>query len=328
MRMQRILVTGGAGFIGSHFVDRLIQQDDVTDVTVLDALTYAGNLANLQDAALSPKMRFVHGNICDRPLVEDLVAGHDAIVHFAAESHVDRSLADPRTFVDTNIVGTQTLLDAARVRRVAKFVHVSTDEVYGSWLTGAATEVDPVRPSVPYAASKAASDLMALSAVQTHGVPVCVTRSSNNYGPRQYPEKVIPRFIGQLLAGESLTIHGQGEHVRNWLHVRDNVAAIELVLRRGVPGEVYNIGGGTDMTCLELASTLVRLCGAPGRSLGFVPDRPANDLRYAMNWDKIRKNLGFEPSHELETGLRQTIAWYRNNPGHWAGSSAAQAAVA
>ncbi|MGW0857066.1 dTDP-glucose 4,6-dehydratase [Streptomyces sp. NPDC002690] len=314
--MRKILVTGGAGFIGSHFVDRLAQDDSVTQVTVLDALTYAGSMANLGDALRSPKVRFAHGDICDSRLVSSVLPGHQAIVHFAAESHVDRSLTDADAFVRTNVVGTQVLLNAACEHSIDRFVHVSTDEVYGSWASGSAKETDPVRPSVPYAASKAASDLMALSAFQTHGLPVCVTRSSNNYGPRQYPEKVIPRFVRQLLSGQPLTIHGSGQHLRNWLHVRDNAAAIDLVLREGTPGDVYNIGGGTDLATRDLAERLVDLCGGPAEAIRFVPDRQANDLRYAMNWDKIRA-LGFTPAHDLEAGLRETIGWYRKHADRW-----------
>ncbi|MCZ7458240.1 dTDP-glucose 4,6-dehydratase [Streptomyces sp. WMMC940] len=316
--MKNVLVTGGAGFIGSHFVKRLLRADDIAKVTVLDALTYAGTVSNLGEAFLSPKLQFVHGNILDTALVDVLVAEHDAVVHFAAESHVDRSLVDAESFVTTNVMGTQRLLEAAKRHGVEKFVHVSTDEVYGPLVSGSATESDPLRPTVPYAASKASSDLMALSYFETYDVPVCVTRSSNNYGPCQYPEKIIPLFVTKLLRGEQVTLHGRGQHVRNWLHAEDNGQGIELVLRGGVPGEIYNIGGGTDLTSKELTGIILRLCGADWDSVTYIPDRQSNDIRYAMDWSKIADGLGYRPVRDLEDGLAETVEWYRRNPGHWA----------
>ncbi|MQS11761.1 dTDP-glucose 4,6-dehydratase [Streptomyces kaniharaensis] len=315
--MEKVLITGGAGFIGSHFARRLLRCDDVTRVTVLDALTYAGSVENLGEAMLSPKLAFVAGNILDALLVERLTQEHTAVVHFAAESHVDRSFFDAGNFLSTNVLGTYTLLEAARKARIRRFVHVSTDEVYGPLATGQAIEEDPVRPSVPYAASKAASDLVALSYFQTFGVPVCVTRSSNNYGPRQHPEKIIPLFITRLLKGHELTLHGRGQHVRNWLHVEDNCRGIELVLRSGTPGEVYNIGGGTDLTSKELTGILLRLFDADWDQVRYIPDRAANDLRYAMDWSKTAA-LGYQPGRDLEDGLAETADWYRNNPDRWA----------
>ncbi|MFI6689059.1 dTDP-glucose 4,6-dehydratase [Streptomyces sp. NPDC050485] len=316
--MDKVLVTGGAGFIGSHFVKRLLKADDVGQVTVLDALTYAGHVENLGEAFLSPKLAFVEGNILDIPLVDELVGRHDAVVHFAAESHVDRSFLTAGNFVTTNVLGTHTLLDAARRLGVGKFVHVSTDEVYGPLVTGSASERDPLRPTVPYAASKAASDMVALSHFHTYGVPVCVTRSSNNYGPCQHPEKIIPLFVTRLLKHEPVTLHGRGEHVRNWLHVEENCAAIELVLRAGVPGEIYNLGGGTDLTNKELTGHLLRLCGADWDAVQYVPDRQANDIRYSMTWSKLSAELGYQPRRDLQDGLAETVDWYRNNPGRWA----------
>ncbi|MFE3830942.1 dTDP-glucose 4,6-dehydratase [Streptomyces sp. NPDC059092] len=316
--MDKVLVTGGAGFIGSHFVKRLLRSDDVAKVTVLDALTYAGHIENLGEAFLSPKLRFVHGTILDAGLVDDLVSQHTAVVHFAAESHVDRSFSAARTFLSTNVLGTQTLADAAVKHGIQRFVHVSTDEVYGPLPVGTATEDDPLRPSVPYAASKAASDLVALSYFHTYEVPVCVTRSSNNYGPYQHPEKIIPLFVTRLLRGEPVTLHGRGQHVRNWLHVEDNCAGIELVLRGGVPGEVYNIGGGTDLTNLELTEALLRVCGADWGSVTYGPDRRANDIRYSMDWTKIADHLGYQPTRDLDDGLAETVEWYRRNPDRWA----------
>ncbi|MYV52168.1 dTDP-glucose 4,6-dehydratase [Streptomyces sp. SID3212] len=315
--MYRILVTGGAGFIGSHFVRRLLRRDDVSRVTVLDALTYAGHTENLGKSLLDPRLTFVHGNILDAPLVDELMARHTAVVHFAAESHVDRSLTRAGTFLTTNVLGTQTLAASAGRHGIEKFVHVSTDEVYGSLSEGSASEDDPLRPGVPYAASKAAGDLVALSHFQTYGLPLCVTRSSNNYGPHQFPEKVVPLFITSLLRGEKVTLHGQGQHVRNWLHVEDNCAGVELGLYEGKPGEIYNVGGGTDLTCRNLTAKLLDLCGKDWDSVTYVPDRQANDLRYSMLWDKISA-LGFRPIRDLDEGLAETVAWYRRNPDRWA----------
>jgi dTDP-glucose 4,6-dehydratase len=314
--MPNVLITGGAGFIGSHLVDRLLRATDIEQVTVLDALTYAGDERNLADAAASAKLRFVRGDIRDHQLVADLMPGHTAVVHLAAESHVDRSLRDVGSSVGTNVVGTQVVLDAAMRCGVSKFVHVSTDEVYGPLVTGAADEDAPLRPTVPYAASKAASDLIARSYHVAFGLPVCITRSSNNYGPRQHPEKLIPRFLGKLLAGKPVTVHGHGQHLRNWLHVEDNCRAIELVLRRGIPGETYNIGGGTDLTTLDLTARLLHAAGAGWDAVTSVPDRAANDIRYAMNWTKLAE-LGFAPERDLEDGLAETVDWYRRNPDRW-----------
>ncbi|WP_406385694.1 dTDP-glucose 4,6-dehydratase [Streptomyces sp. NBC_00211] len=315
--MYEVVVTGGAGFIGSHFVRRVLRREDVSRVTVLDALTYAGHTENLGEAFLDPRLAFVHGNILDGPLVDELMARHTAVVHFAAESHVDRSLTTADTFLTTNVLGTQTLAASAGRHGIEKFVHVSTDEVYGSLLEGSASEDDLVQPGVPYAASKAASDLVALSHFQTYGLPVCVTRSSNNYGPHQFPEKIIPLFTTRLLRGEKVTLHGQGQHVRNWLHVEDNCAGVELVLCEGEPGEIYNLGGGTDLTGRDLTAKLLALCGKDWDSVTYIPDRQANDLRYSMLWDKIAR-LGFRPARDLDEGLAETVDWYRRNPDRWA----------
>ncbi|GAA2679162.1 MULTISPECIES: dTDP-glucose 4,6-dehydratase [Actinosynnema] len=316
--MTAVLVTGGAGFIGSHLVKHLLQDERVSRVTVLDALTYAGSVENMGEAFLSPKLAFRHGNILDADLVGELVGEHEAIVHLAAESHVDRSFLQAGNFVTTNVLGTQTLLEAARRRQVAKFVHVSTDEVYGPLETGCAHEGSPLLPTVPYAASKAASDLIALSYHRTYGLPVCVTRSSNNYGPCQHPEKIIPLFATRLLSGQPVGLHGNGEHVRNWLHVADNCRGIALALHSGKPGEVYNIGGGTDLDNRTLADMLVRLCRADPALVRCVPDRQANDIRYAMDFTKITEELGYRPEQDLEAGLAETVAWYRANPSRWA----------
>lgn len=318
--MDKVLVTGGAGFIGSHFVRRILQADDIAQVTVLDALTYAGHIENLGEAFLNRKLTFVHGDVVDAELVDGMVRRHTAVVHFAAESHVDRSFSAVGTFLTTNVLGTQTLADAAMRHGIERFVHISTDEVYGPLIEGAASESDPLRPTVPYAASKAASDLVALSYHRTYGVPVCVTRSSNNYGPYQHPEKIIPLFVTRLLRDQPITLHDRGQHVRNWLHVEDNCAAIELVLRGGVPGEIYNVGGGTDLTSRDLAGELLRICGADWDAVTHIPDRRCNDLRYAMDWTKIAEQLGYRPTHDLGTGLVETVDWYRRNPDRWAPS--------
>ncbi|MER6496124.1 dTDP-glucose 4,6-dehydratase [Streptomyces griseorubiginosus] len=315
--MTTVLVTGGAGFIGSHYVKALLRADDITSVTVLDALTYAGHVENLGEAFLDERMTFVRGSILDAALVDRLMAGHTWVVHFAAESHVDRSLTGGALFVETNVLGTQVLVDAASRHQVERFVHVSTDEVYGPLLKGAADEDAPLLPTVPYAASKAASDLVALSAHRTYGLNVCVTRSSNNFGPAQYPEKIIPRFVTRLLRGEPVTLHGRGEHVRNWLHVEDNCRGIGAVMRHGQPGEIYNIAGGTDLTTRQLTELLLTVCGASEDLVTFVPDRQANDLRYAMDWSKISR-LGYRPERDLMEELAATVDWYRDHTDRWA----------
>ncbi|KPI08941.1 dTDP-glucose 4,6-dehydratase [Actinobacteria bacterium OK074] len=316
--MEKMLVTGGAGFIGSHFVKRLLRADNVAKVTVLDALTYAGHVENLGRAFLDPRFSFVQGTVLDADLVDGLMAAHTAVVHFAAESHVDRSLLNGGPFMRTNVLGTHVLVDAAHRHGIQKFVHVSTDEVYGPLQQGSATEEAPLRPTVPYAMSKAAGDLVALSCFRTYGLPVCVTRSSNNYGPAQYPEKIIPLFVTRLVTGEKVTLHGSGEHVRNWLHVEDNCAAIELVLRGGVPGEIYNIASATDLTNRELTGLLLGVCGADWDAVTYVPDRQANDIRYSMLWDKIADQLGYKPRKSFEQGLAETVEWYRRNYDRWA----------
>jgi dTDP-glucose 4,6-dehydratase len=315
--MDKVLVTGGAGFIGAHLVKRLLGCDDVAEVTVLDALTYAGHRENLGEAMLSPRLRFVQGNILDEPLVDELVSQHTAVVHLAAESHVDNSFLEAGNFLATNVLGTNVVLDAARRWEITKVVHVSTDEVYGPLESGAATEGDPLRPTVPYAASKAASDHVAKSYWHTYGVPVCITRSSNNYGPAQHPEKIIPRFITSLLKGKPVTLHGTGRHVRNWLHVEDNCRGIELVLRHGTPGETYNIGGGTDLTNKQLTGMLLDAVGADWDLVKYGPDRRSNDVRYCMDWSKLTR-LGYQPARPLQEGLAETVDWYRHHPDRWA----------
>ena len=317
---MRLLVTGGAGFIGSAFVRRVLRGEEPTlagvEVVVLDKLTYAGNEANLAPVSTDPRYRFVKGDIVDGELVRDVMAGVDAVVHFAAESHVDRSILGADPFVVTNVVGTQILLQAALDVGVARFVHVSTDEVYGSIDTGSWTETHPVQPNSPYSASKASSDLIALSYARTHGLHVSVTRCSNNYGPYQFPEKVIPLFVTNLLDGGRVPLYGDGLNVRDWLHVDDHVRGIQLVLERGRAGEVYNIGGGTELSNKGLTDLLIQACGA-WDSVDHVGGRKAHDRRYSVDISQMADNLGYRPAVLFEQGLSATVAWYRQNRSRW-----------
>jgi dTDP-glucose 4,6-dehydratase len=317
----KLLVTGGAGFIGSHYVRQALSGAYPgladADVIVLDALTYAGSRTNLEPVAASPRLRFVHGDICNVDLVDGLLGEVDQVVHFAAESHVDRSILGAADFVRTNVLGTQTLLDAAHRQGVERFVHVSTDEVYGSIETGSWPETDPLQPNSPYAASKASSDLIALAYARTHGVPVSVTRCSNNYGPYQFPEKVIPLFVTNLLDGGTVPLYGDGRNVRDWLHVDDHCRGIELVRAGGRSGEVYNIGGGTELSNRELTERLVQVVGADWSSVRQVEDRKGHDLRYSVDITKIGAELGYAPLVPFEQGIEDTVAWYRDNRAWW-----------
>ncbi|MFE0440662.1 dTDP-glucose 4,6-dehydratase [Streptomyces nigra] len=314
---MNLLVTGAAGFIGSAYVRALLarRSADAPHVTVLDKLTYAGSRDNLP--ADHPRLTFVRGDIRDAALVDKLMAEAGQVVHFAAESHVDRSITGAGDFVLTNVVGTQVLLDAALRHGVGPFVHISTDEVYGSLATGSAREDDPLRPSSPYSASKASADLLALSYHRTHDLDVRVTRCSNNYGPRQFPEKVIPRFVTRLLDGHPVPLYGDGRHVRDWLHVDDHCHGVELVRTRGRPGETYNIGGGTELSNKELTALLLDACGAGWDRVEHVEDRKGHDLRYSVDWTKARTELGYRPRRDLTTGLAETVAWYRENRVWW-----------
>ena len=318
---MRILVTGAAGFIGSNFVRRLLAGTypghDNTSVTVLDKLTYAGVLANLDPVALSPRYTFVEGDICDGDLLADLVPGHDATVHFAAESHVDRSITGASDFVLTNVLGTQKLLQAALDAGVGRFVHVSTDEVYGSIDAGSWPEDHPLAPNSPYSASKASSDLLARSYFRTFGLDVVITRCSNNYGPYQFPEKVIPLFITNLMEGLPVPLYGDGLNVRDWLHVDDHCRGIQLVLDGGRAGEIYNIGGGTELTNKELTHRLLAAMGAGEQMIQPVADRKGHDRRYSVDISKISDELGYRPQVDFESGLADTIAWYRQNEAWW-----------
>ena len=318
---MRYLVTGGAGFIGSHYVRTLLNghltTQPVTSVTVLDALTYAGVRANLDPVADDARLTFVHGDILDPALVDRLMAEADVVVHFAAESHVDRSIGAATDFVMTNVVGTQTLLDAALRHPVQRFVHVSTDEVYGSIESGSWPETHPVSPNSPYSASKAGSDLLALAYHRTHGVPVVVTRCSNNYGPYQFPEKVIPLFVTNLLDGLPVPLYGEGLNVRDWLHVDDHCRGIQLVTEGGRLGEVYNIGGGTELANRRLTELLLEACGADWSSVEHVTDRLGHDLRYSVDISKITTELGYRPQVDFTDGLADTVEWYRTHRSWW-----------
>jgi dTDP-glucose 4,6-dehydratase len=318
---MRVLVTGGAGFIGSHYVRGLLNgawdTPEPEKVIVLDKLTYAGTLANLAPVADDDRLEFVEGDILDRTVVDDLIRRSDAVVHFAAESHVDRSIIGASGFVMTNVVGTQTLLDSALDRGIGKFVHVSTDEVYGSIATGSWDETHPLEPNSPYSASKASSDLIARSYFRTHDLPVCITRCSNNYGPYQFPEKVIPLFVTNLLDGDNVPLYGEGANVRDWLHVDDHCRAVHLVLERGRPGEVYNIGGGTELSNRELTARLLDACGVGWERVTHVEDRKGHDLRYCVDATKIAKDLGFEPRIDFDRGLADTITWYAAHREWW-----------
>jgi dTDP-glucose 4,6-dehydratase len=316
---DRILVTGGAGFIGSHYVRTLLGPGGPGGVaiTVLDKLTYAGNPANLDPVRAHPGFRFVQGDICDAGLVRSLAAEHDQVVHFAAESHVDRSILGAADFVRTNVLGTQTLLDAALHAGLRTFVHISTDEVYGSIDVGSWPETDPLAPNSPYSASKAAGDLLALSYHRTHGLDVRVTRCSNNYGHHHFPEKVIPLFITNLLDGGHVPLYGDGGNVRDWLHIDDHVQGVELVRTRGRAGEVYNIGGGTELSNKELTALLLDACGAGWDRVDHVADRKGHDRRYSVDCTKIRTELGYRPRKDFAAGLAETVRWYRDNRAWW-----------
>jgi len=317
---MRILVTGGAGFIGSNFI-RLVLQDPEIEITNLDLLTYAGNLENLRDVASNTRYTFLKGDVCDAALVEQLVGGSaspsfDAVVHFAAESHVDRSILDSSAFIGTNIRGTQVLLDAARRNRIPRFLQVSTDEVYGSLgSSGKFTEQTPLAPNSPYSASKAGADLLVRSYVQTYGFPGIITRCSNNYGPFQFPEKLIPLMILNAMEDKSLPVYGDGLYTRDWLHVEDHCSALLAVLRNGRPGGVYNIGGNREKTNIEIVRLILSLLGKPESLIRHVQDRPGHDRRYAIDASLIRQELGWEPSVDFEEGLNATVRWYQDNIG-------------
>jgi dTDP-glucose 4,6-dehydratase len=315
----RLLVAGGAGFIGSNFIRYILGAHEDWQVLNVDKLTYAGNLANLKDLEGDGRYAFLRADICDAPRIGEIVASGkpDAIVNFAAETHVDRSINDPSLFLRTNVLGTQVLLEAARRQGIARYVQISTDEVYGSLgPQGKFTEESPLRPNSPYAASKTAGDLLVRAWFKTYGVPAIVTRCSNNYGPYQFPEKIIPFFITLLNENRPVPVYGDGMNVRDWIHVDDHSRAIEAVLLNGKPGGIYNIGGGNERTNIEITKMLFSFLGKPESLLKFVPDRPGHDRRYAIDDTKVRRELGIAPRVPFEEGLRETVRWYLEN-GDW-----------
>lgn len=318
--MKNILVTGGAGFIGSNYVRYMLEQHPDYTIVNFDALTYAGNLENLTSIETDPRYRFVKGSITNREAVENVFQAHaiDAVVHFAAESHVDRSITGPSIFIDTNIVGTNVLLEVARKFNVEKFLHVSTDEVYGSLgAEGLFTETTPLHPNSPYSASKASSDLLVLAYQHTFGFPGVVTRCSNNYGPYQFPEKLIPLMIANALNDKPLPVYGTGMNVRDWLYVGDHCSALDTVLHTGVCGEVYNIGGNNEKPNIEIVKLILEVLGKPESLITYVKDRPGHDLRYAIDAGKMKRDLGWEPAYTFEVGMKQTIEWYLENRQWW-----------
>ncbi|MCZ8513609.1 dTDP-glucose 4,6-dehydratase [Paenibacillus filicis] len=318
--MTTLLVTGGAGFIGSNFVLYWMSRHPKDRLINYDLLTYAGNPESAASVAHLPNYRFVKGDVADSRALRKLLAEEpvDAVVHFAAESHVDRSISEPEAFVRTNVLGTQTLLETARQHGVRRFVHVSTDEVYGSLgETGLFTEHTPLAPNSPYAASKAGSDLLARAYFETYGFPVIITRCSNNYGPYQYPEKLIPMVITRALGNREVPVYGDGLNVRDWLHVEDHCAAIERVLEQGVPGQVYNVGGNNERTNIEIVKSILAELGKPESLIRYVADRLGHDRRYAMDASKLRRELGWQPRYSAQEGLKRTVAWYAGRKDWW-----------
>ena len=318
---MKLFVTGGAGFIGSNFTrmaltGRLPGLEDA-EITVFDALTYSGTLTNLEEVADNPRYSFIKGDIRDADAVRDALAGHDAIVHFAAESHVDRSVTDAGIFVETNVLGTQRLLDAAMALGINRFVHVSTDEVYGSIDEGEWTEDEPLLPNSPYSASKAGSDLLVRSYHRTHGLHTSITRCSNNYGTHHFPEKVIPLFVTNLIDGLHVPLYGDGLNQRDWLHVDDHCRGIALVLQKGLAGEIYNIGGGTELSNRELTTMLLEATGRDESFVDYVEDRKGHDRRYCVDISKISSELGYEPQVPFDKGLADVVQWYRDNRAWW-----------
>ncbi len=316
---QTILVTGGAGFIGSNFIRYVLQHDPDVQIVNVDALTYAGNLTNLEDVADSPRYHFVRGKIQDQALIEQVCRdyGVEGIINFAAESHVDRSIHSAAPFLETNVLGVLHLLEVVRKLSIPRFVHISTDEVYGSIAEGAATEESPLRPNSPYAASKASADLLIRSYIRTYGVPAIITRASNNYGPYQFPEKLIPLMITNALENQPLPVYGDGQNIRDWLFVEDHCAALWLIYQRGSEGEIYNICSGEQRRNIEVVEAIVRLLNKPSSLIQFVPDRPGHDRRYAMDATKLRQQLGWQPTVSFDEGLARTVQWYQNHRQWW-----------
>jgi dTDP-glucose 4,6-dehydratase len=315
---MKLLVTGGAGFIGSNFIQHMYGAHPDLEIINYDLLTYAGNLNNLKGIDKRPRYTFIKGDICDKNLVNATLKKFpvDAIVHFAAESHVDRSITDPSAFVKTNVLGTHTLLEAARKHSGPKFIHISTDETYGSIMKGSFRETDILSPSSPYSASKAGSDLLALSYFTTYHLPVIVTRCTNNFGPYQFPEKIIPLFITNLLEGKKVPVYGTGKNIRDWIHVNDHCRAVEFLLENGVPGEVYNICGDDEKTNLEITHKILELLGKDTSTIEYVTDRPGHDYRYSLDCSKLRQ-MGWKPRYSFDDALEETVTWYRQNAWWW-----------
>ena len=315
---MRLLVTGGAGFIGTNFIRHCLKEHPDWEITNLDKLTYAGNLENLRDIQDQPGYRFVKGDIADRRLVDELLSqGFDVIVNFAAESHVDRSILDASPFIETNVKGTQVLLEGAKKHGIERFIQVSTDEVYGSTDSGRFTEESPLSPSSPYSASKTAADLLCLAYFKTHHLPAIVTRCTNNLGPYQFPEKLIPLAVTNALEDKPIPVYGDGLNVRDWIFVDDHCRALDIVIQKGQPGQIYNVGGGNEKTNLELIHKLLELLGKPRSLMQFVTDRPAHDRRYALDCTKIARELGWKPAYSFEKALSATVDWYLKNESWW-----------
>jgi dTDP-glucose 4,6-dehydratase len=315
-KLSSILVTGGAGFIGSNFVRYMAKKYPEYKIVVLDALTYAGNRENLQDLEGSPSYEFHHGSICDKKIVEQLVKRCQVIINFAAETHVDRSILEAGTFIQTDVVGTFTLLEAAKKYKILRYIQISTDEVYGSIDSGSFVEVSPLQPNSPYSASKASGDLLVRAYHRTYGLPTIITRSSNNYGPYQYPEKLIPLFITNAMEDRPLPLYGDGKNVRDWLYVVDNCEAIDVVLHKGKDGEVYNIGGGNEMENIQITELILKFLERPKSLIKPVADRLGHDRRYSVDISKM-KNLGWKPRYHFEQALQETVQWYQQNESWW-----------
>jgi dTDP-glucose 4,6-dehydratase len=316
---MRILVTGGAGFIGSNYVKHIISKNNFTtfNVVVLDKLTYAGSIDNFDGIIRNSNFKFVQGDICDSRLVNDLVSNSDRVINFAAESHVDRSIESSEEFVRTNILGTKVLLDAIRKKPNTKFIQVSTDEVYGSIDSGSWDESFPLKPNSPYAASKAAADLLVLSYQKTYLLDLMISRCCNNYGPNQFPEKIIPLFITNLIQRKKIPVYGDGQNIREWIHVKDHCRGLDLIFENGKPGEIYNLGSGIELKNLELTEKLIDFFGFGPEIIQYVADRLGHDQRYSLNFKKASKDLGYKPEISFESGLTETISWYKDNSNWW-----------
>jgi len=315
---MKMLITGGAGFIGSNFIHHMMDSHPEVEIINLDILTYAGNLKNLKNVDKNSRYTFIKGDICDQGIVNAILDRNeiDTIVHFAAESHVDRSITRASEFVRTNLLGTHNLLECARNHPITRFIHISTDEVYGSTLKGSFTEKNILSPSSPYSASKAGSDLLALSYFITYKFPVIITRCTNNYGPYQYPEKLIPLFITNLIEGKKIPVYGTGKNIRDWIHVSDHCRAVEFLLKKGISGEIYNIGGGNEKTNIEITKKILTFLNKDESLIEYVTDRPGHDFRYSLNCSKLQK-MGWSPRYSFEEGLKETIEWYLRNEWWW-----------